>query len=109
MYEMGSSLRIQLCSKACILSVCPLSVSRFPSLIERWRLQGTCIVGRLRELLVHNLLSLAINVMAIVILIWSSAVLVPTLDMVAPKYLKLVTFDSFSTFIMMFAQVFFVL
>ncbi|KAH3725366.1 hypothetical protein DPMN_051199 [Dreissena polymorpha] len=43
------------------------------------------------ELLVHNLLSLAFAVVAMSILMRTSAVLVPSLDRVAPKYLKLVT------------------
>ncbi|KAH3752970.1 hypothetical protein DPMN_187597 [Dreissena polymorpha] len=41
------------------------------------------------ELLVHNLLSLVIAAVAMTTLIRTSAVLVPSLDRVAPKYLKL--------------------
>ncbi|KAH3885491.1 hypothetical protein DPMN_009485 [Dreissena polymorpha] len=47
------------------------------------------------ELLVHILLSLAIAVVAMAILIQTSAVLVPSFDRVAPKNLKLVTSSGF--------------
>jgi hypothetical protein len=42
-------------------------------------------------LLFQILFSLAIADVAVAILMWTSAVLVPSLDRVAPKYLKLVT------------------
>ncbi|KAH3861538.1 hypothetical protein DPMN_024470 [Dreissena polymorpha] len=45
-------------------------------------LSSLCLVGKLMELLVHNLLSLAIAAVAIAILIRTSAVLVPFLDCV---------------------------
>ncbi|KAH3871037.1 hypothetical protein DPMN_034231 [Dreissena polymorpha] len=56
------------------------------------------LVGKMMELLVQNLVSLAIAAVAMANLIWTSAVLVPSFDRVEPKYLKLVTFYSFSQF-----------
>ncbi|KAH3842301.1 hypothetical protein DPMN_115939 [Dreissena polymorpha] len=53
------------------------------------------------ELLVHNLHSLAIAAFDMAILIRTSAVLVPSLDMVSPKHLKLETSSSFSPFMVM--------
>ncbi|KAH3860856.1 hypothetical protein DPMN_023779 [Dreissena polymorpha] len=55
------------------------------------------MVGKLMVLLFHNLLSLTIMV-----IIWTSAVRVPFLERVAPKYLRPVTLSSFSPFMMMF-------
>ncbi|KAH3779826.1 hypothetical protein DPMN_157633 [Dreissena polymorpha] len=49
------------------------------------------LAGKLKKLLVHNLLSLAIAAVAMAILIRTSAVLPPSLDRVAPQCLKLVT------------------
>ncbi|KAH3793988.1 hypothetical protein DPMN_147516 [Dreissena polymorpha] len=48
------------------------------------------------ELLVNNPLSLVIAAVAMAILILTSAELVPSMDRVAPKYFKLVTFSSLS-------------
>ncbi|KAH3702918.1 hypothetical protein DPMN_077946 [Dreissena polymorpha] len=57
------------------------------------------VLGGKAELLVHNLLSLAIASVAIANRIRTSAVLVPSLVRVAPMYLKLVTISSFVPFI----------
>ncbi|KAH3812586.1 hypothetical protein DPMN_141022 [Dreissena polymorpha] len=54
------------------------------------------------ELLVNNLLSLVIDAVAVAILIRTSAVLVPSLDRVAPKYMKLIT-SNFSSFMVLSA------
>ncbi|KAH3833842.1 hypothetical protein DPMN_107158 [Dreissena polymorpha] len=51
------------------------------------------------EMLVQNLFSLAIG--AVGIAIRTSAVLVPSLDRIAPRYLKLVTYSNFSSFMVM--------
>ena len=61
------------------------------------------------ELLVHNLLSLAIAVVAMDICIRLSAVLVPSFDRIAPKYLKQVTSAGSSPFIVMYSLVLVVL
>ncbi|KAH3882366.1 hypothetical protein DPMN_006302 [Dreissena polymorpha] len=61
------------------------------------------------ELLVHNLLSQAKAAVAMAIIIWTSAVLVQSLDRFAPMYLKLVTFYSFLPFMVMSALVVFML
>ncbi|KAH3890355.1 hypothetical protein DPMN_014434 [Dreissena polymorpha] len=61
------------------------------------------------ELLVNNLPSLAVAAVAIAIFIRSSAVLVPSLDKVAPKYLELVAFTYFSPFMVMYPLALFVL
>ncbi|KAH3751961.1 hypothetical protein DPMN_186569 [Dreissena polymorpha] len=50
-------------------------------------------VGKLNELLVHNLISLAICAVAFASFIWTSAVLVPSLERF-PMYLKFGTYSS---------------
>ncbi|KAH3837941.1 hypothetical protein DPMN_111344 [Dreissena polymorpha] len=60
----------------------------------------------LMELLVHKLLSLVIAAVAMAILIRNSAVLVPSLNRVAPKYMKLVTYSIFLLIIVMSALLF---
>ncbi|KAH3754048.1 hypothetical protein DPMN_188768 [Dreissena polymorpha] len=52
------------------------------------------LLGNLMELLVHNLLSLAIAEVDMAIVIWTSVVLVPSLDRLAPKLLKLICSSS---------------
>ncbi|KAH3728111.1 hypothetical protein DPMN_054058 [Dreissena polymorpha] len=64
-------------------------------------LQSLYLVGKLMEWLVNNLISLTNAAVAVAILIRTLAVLVQSLDRVAPKYLKLVTTSSFSPFIKM--------
>jgi hypothetical protein len=64
-------------------------------------------VGKLMPLLFQIRFSLAIADVAVAILIWTSTVLVPSLDRVAPKYLKLVPSSSFSPFVVMSALVLF--
>ncbi|KAH3721482.1 hypothetical protein DPMN_064410 [Dreissena polymorpha] len=59
------------------------------------------VLVKLMKLLVHNLLSLAIAAVAMVILIRTSMALVPFLDRVAITYLKLITSSSFSPFMVM--------
>ncbi|KAH3772276.1 hypothetical protein DPMN_173614 [Dreissena polymorpha] len=61
------------------------------------------------EPVVHYTPGLAIAAVAMVILLRTSAVLVPPLAMVAPKFLKRVTSSSFSPFIVMSALVLVVL
>jgi hypothetical protein len=56
-------------------------------------------------LLFQILFSLAIADIAVAILMWTLAVLVPSLDNVAPKHLKLVTSSSFSPLMVMSALV----
>ncbi|KAH3870120.1 hypothetical protein DPMN_033302 [Dreissena polymorpha] len=51
-------------------------------------LKSLYFVGKLMELLVYNLFSPAIAAVAMAILIRTSAVLVPSFDRVATKYLK---------------------
>ncbi|KAH3787524.1 hypothetical protein DPMN_165648 [Dreissena polymorpha] len=62
-------------------------------------------VGKLMELLVHNVLSLAIAAVAMAILFRSPAVLVPSLDKVFPRYYKVVTSASFLSLTVMSAPV----
>ncbi|KAH3701268.1 hypothetical protein DPMN_076251 [Dreissena polymorpha] len=65
--------------------------------MDTWCLtRRSCI--NLLKLLVHNYLSLAIDMVAMTIFIWTSAVLVPSFDKTDPKYLKLITFSRFSPF-----------
>ncbi|KAH3843247.1 hypothetical protein DPMN_116758 [Dreissena polymorpha] len=61
------------------------------------------VLGKLMEQLVHNMHSLAIAAVAMAIFIRTSAALVPSLNRVAPKYLKLVTSSSFLLFMVMCA------
>ncbi|KAH3890416.1 hypothetical protein DPMN_014497 [Dreissena polymorpha] len=57
------------------------------------------------ELIVNNPLSVTIAAFAMAILIRTSAVLIPTLGMVASKYLELVTYSTFDPFMVMSAHV----
>ncbi|KAH3857951.1 hypothetical protein DPMN_100569 [Dreissena polymorpha] len=57
----------------------------------------------LMELLVQNLLTLAIDVVGMLIIIPTSAVLIPSWDRATPKFLKLVTSFSLSPFKVMIA------
>ncbi|KAH3855377.1 hypothetical protein DPMN_097944 [Dreissena polymorpha] len=61
-------------------------------------MQNPWLVGKLMDMLVQNLLSTAIAAVVIEICIRTSAVLVPSLGRVAPKYLKLVTSFSSTSF-----------
>ncbi|KAH3785368.1 hypothetical protein DPMN_163456 [Dreissena polymorpha] len=57
------------------------------------------------DLLVHNPLSLAIAAIAMSIFIQTSAIMVPSLNRVAPKYIKLVTYSSILQQITLLASV----
>ncbi|KAH3787360.1 hypothetical protein DPMN_165484 [Dreissena polymorpha] len=57
------------------------------------------------KLLIHNLLNLAIAAFVEAFLIPASAILLKSLEMVAPKYLKLVASSSFSPFMVMSALI----
>ncbi|KAH3812551.1 hypothetical protein DPMN_140986 [Dreissena polymorpha] len=80
---MRSSLRRHLCPNVCILrsvSAYCVKVSQPESRMETTR----DLVGKLMELLIHNLLILAIAAVAMAILIPTSVVLVPSFDKVTP-------------------------
>ena len=89
---------------SCVL--CPREASRSRSLTIGRRLRELFVEpvlgGSLMGLLVHNLLSLEITEVVKDIIFRTSAVLVPSLDRVAPKHLKLITYASFSSFMFFF-------
>ncbi|KAH3696980.1 hypothetical protein DPMN_084464 [Dreissena polymorpha] len=101
-HDLSRTYSLVLCSMLEMLS----------SLTGEWRQPGTCkdmLGGEAGGVLVNIQLCLAIAAVVIAILTRTSAVQVPSLERVAPKYFKLITSSSFSSFVVMSELVFFML